>query len=345
MIREVLTLDRLSAMAPDAAAALLAARRLMADTPDDGEALTAWLARDPAHARAWTQAQRAVSAFDDAQGDDIVEAMLLAARAHRPAPLWPRLAAAAAAAVVLALSGLAVFEVQGDRGGPPTVIAQTDVSGPATRTPDFSTRKGEHGDFVLPDGSRMTLDTDSAVELAFGADRRTLRLLRGRGYFDVVHDASRPFTVLAADQAVVALGTRFDVRLDPGQLRVVLVEGRVAVGTARDKTPRTVLRPGEQLVQREDGSRSISSANVEETTNWRAGLVTFRGDTLAAAAAELNRYSATRLTVRDPAVAQLRVTGVFKAGDPARFGRTLSQIYPVRIVSRGPGELEILPAL
>jgi transmembrane sensor len=340
MIREVLTVERLCAMPPSAAAALLAARRLTSGDALDGAALTAWLAQDPAHGQAWVRAQRAVSAFDDAQDDDIVSAMLLAARAsRRRAPVWPRLAAAAAAAVVVAVGGLTMFAIQD--GGGPTAVAPSNS---ASRQPDFSTAKGEHRTFVLPDGSRMTLDTNSAAQLAFSAERRTLRLVRGRGHFDVAHDRARPFTVLAGDQAVVALGTRFDVRLDPGVLHVVLLEGRVTVGAVQGAMPPAVLRPGEQLVQRADGSRTSSAANLADASSWREGLLTFRGDTLAAASAELNRYSTIRLVVRDPAVAQLRVTGVFKAGDPARFGRTLSQIYPVRIVRHGPGEMEIVPA-
>ena len=79
MISEVLTVERLCAMPPSAAAALLAARRLTSGDALDGAALTAWLAQDPAHGQAWVRAQRAVSAFDDAQDDDIVSAMLLAA--------------------------------------------------------------------------------------------------------------------------------------------------------------------------------------------------------------------------------------------------------------------------
>ncbi len=96
--------------------------------------------------------------------------------------------------------------------------------------------------FGLPDGSRMTLDTDSEVDIAFAPERRNLRLVKGRAFFDVAHDAQRPFAVVADGREVEALGTRFDVRMDPGQVRVVLVEGRVSVKSANHASPTTLLK-------------------------------------------------------------------------------------------------------
>jgi transmembrane sensor len=241
--------------------------------------------------------------------------------------------------VLAAGAGLAVLAV---RGGAPAAAPR--VAQEAPRAPDYWTRKGEQKTFVLPDGSRMTLDTDSAVEIAFAPQRRTLRLLWGRGFFDVQHDAARPFAVRAGAREVVALGTRFDVRLDPGRLQVMLVEGRVAVAALRGGAPPVSLRPGQQLVELAGTPPTISAADVEESRNWRQGLVTFHDATLAAATAEINRYSRDRLVVRDPRLARLRVSGVFRAGEAGRFGRTLAQVHPLRLVRTGPTELELVAA-
>ncbi|MDH7976001.1 FecR domain-containing protein, partial [Sphingomonas sp. AR_OL41] len=90
----------------------------------------------------------------------------------------------------------------------------------------------------LPDGSRVTLDTDSAVMLAFDDTRRVVRLMRGRARFDVLHDPARPFVVEAVDRSVVATGTLFDVALWRGDLRVSLLRG--AVDVRRGTAPRSL---------------------------------------------------------------------------------------------------------
>jgi transmembrane sensor len=81
---------------------------------------------------------------------------------------------------------------------------------------------------------------------------------------------------------------------------------------------------------------------VQDVLGWQQGYVTFDNETLVAAVAEINRYSSQQLIVRDPNVAALRVTGQFRRGDAERFGRTVAEIYPVRVVRRGPKALELV---
>jgi transmembrane sensor len=345
MIQEVLSLDSLQAMPPDEAAALLAAR--LSDNPSthDDDALGAWLDLSEANVQAWTRAQRAVRVFDDAADDEILNAMRRNALDERPdsALQRPQLAAAAAILVILAGGLFALFEARAIPGvGPRPVEVAQSHSNPAAG--QYVTSKGQVRVFDLPDGSRMTLDTDSLVDTAFTAGRRDLRLEKGQAFFEVKHDAGRPFRVQAAGREVVALGTRFEVRLDPQSVRVVLVEGVVRVKSADLAALPSVLHAGEQLVDRAGLPPVVSAAQVDDATNWQHGFLTFNNDTLATAAAEMNRYSPNQLIVRDPRVATLRVTGMFRAGDPVRFGRTLAEIYPVKLVPAGPDKLEIVPA-
>jgi transmembrane sensor len=348
MIQEVLNLNRLRAMAPDEAAALLTVRRSDGGGGRDQNVLLAWLDLDRAHLPAWDGAQRAWRAFEDVEGDEILNAMRRDALRARPVAPPPRAWLAAAAVLVLLSGGL--FTVFGDAGlarrpTAPAVAAQSVAASVGPKAAAiYATLRGQQQVFSLPDGSHMTLDTDSEVDLAFAPERRDLRLVKGRAFFDVAHDARRPFVVAANGREVSALGTRFDVRLDPGQVRVVLVEGRVSVKSAHRSSPPTVLKAGEQLVDRAGDAPVVSIANVEETLNWRDGFITFNDDTLSTAAAELNRYSNDQLVVRDPRIARMRISGMFRAGDVARFGRTLAQIHPVRIVRTGADHLEIVAA-
>jgi transmembrane sensor len=346
MIQEVISLARLRSMRPDEAAALLAARRSDSSggTADD-EALDAWLGLGEANVHAWARAQRSLQVFEDAHDDEILNAMRRGALEARPS-VGARQPWLAAAAVLVVLAGglLTLFQtghVPGFGSRPGGVVARSDVSPPARL---YATTKGQIRVFGLPDGSRMTLDTDSLVDAAFTPGRRSLRLERGQAFFEVKHDVQRPFSVQAAGREVVALGTRFEVRLDPRSVRVVLVEGVVQVRTPNPTWAPTVLHAGQQLVDRAGAPPEVSAAHVDEALNWERGFVTFNNDTLTTVAAELNRYSSDRLIVRDPRVAALRITGMFRAGDPVRFGRTLAEIQPVKIVRVGPDQLEIVPA-
>jgi transmembrane sensor len=349
MIQEVLKPDHLRDLAPDEAAATLTLRCSEPASAHDQEALAAWLRLDEANVQAWERAQGAWRAFDDAGDDEILNAMRQAAREARPAAAAaPRGLAAAAAIVILLAGGLfGLFEarmVPDHRTGGPLANAHSGAPATAPVGAEYATAKGPPAIFGLPDGSRLTLDTDSAVSIAFTPQRRDLRLIRGRAFFDVKHDASRPFSVRAGEREVVAVGTRFDVKLDPGRMRVVLVEGRVMVRSPDRAAPPTMLRAGQQLISRHGAPPEVSEAQVDEALNWQRGYLTFDDETLSAAAAELNRYSNDRLVVRDPRVAALRVTGQFRAGDVARFGRTLAEIHPVRIVRTGPEQYEIVAA-
>jgi transmembrane sensor len=77
----------------------------------------------------------------------------------------------------------------------------------------FQTSAGERRAFDLPDGSRITLDADSVLNVQMLPDRRSLQLARGEAYFEVAKDAARPFLVRAGGAVVRAVGTAFDVRM------------------------------------------------------------------------------------------------------------------------------------
>ncbi|MGH6911923.1 MAG: hypothetical protein ACREEG_17185, partial [Phenylobacterium sp.] len=105
MIREVLSLERLLAMEPAAAAALLAVRRSDGGTAHDDQLLDAWLESGDANAKAWTQTQAGWRAFDDAGDDDLLTAMRQAAVKARPARAVSGQRMAAAAVVLVVLTG------------------------------------------------------------------------------------------------------------------------------------------------------------------------------------------------------------------------------------------------
>jgi transmembrane sensor len=135
------------------------------------------------------------------------------------------------------------------------------------------------------------------------------------------------------------LGTTFTVRNDGRKVAVVLVEGRVEVTrqTPRQKkaVPVTVLAPGERLTVRADAGAAIDHPRVEAVTAWRRGEVMFDGASLIDAAAEFNRYGGTQVQVGDPALAALRLSGVFQTHDPAEFARVAAELYDLQVDREG----------
>jgi transmembrane sensor len=105
-----------------------------------------------------------------------------------------------------------------------------------------------------------------------------------------------------------------------------------------------MLAPGEQLVARNGAAPVVSRTAGDEALSWQTGFAAFDNDTLSEAAALLNRYPGDEILVRDPRVAAMRISGNFKIGDAERFGRTLEQIYPVRVIRRSEHQIEIVAA-
>lgn len=322
----------------DEAAALL---WLNIDESDPAQAavLDAWLDEDPDNRAAWLRAQEIWSGFD-AAGDEATLRVLRRRAAKTSRPLSSRWMAAAAVFVVAIGLGLWLAERPVPALPSPVVVASA-VFG----EPDLVTA-AETKTFDLPDGSKASLAPGSALDLAYDHGGRAMRLVKGRAFFDVVPDRARPFTVEAGGRRITALGTRFDVRLDDGPLRVTLVEGQVSVARTIDATDGpgrpVVLAAGEQLTAA-PGRDVVAPADAAASA-WRETSITFEDKPLSEVVAELNRHSATKLVVDDPKVAALRVTGRFRTGDPQRFLRTLAQVLPVRGEAAGPGRYRIVRA-
>jgi transmembrane sensor len=208
----------------------------------------------------------------------------------------------------------------------------------------YETRVGVFSRIVLEDGSVVDLNTNSEVRVRLGAVRQ-LRLIRGEGRFKVAHDVHRPFVVAANDTAVRAVGTAFSVRLrDASQVEVVVAEGRVAIATPRvaETSP---LAAGESAVVR-PGRVSVSPMSpqaLERKLAWTAGRLEFRGEPLADAVAEFNRYNVRQIRLATPTLGTLRVGGNFKATDPESFAAALASAFKLHVEPAGTDAIVLRP--
>ena len=252
-----------------------------------------------------------------------VARVALAREPRRAAP-W-LLAAAACAAVVAPMAWLRLA----DDGAPTTRIASA---------PTYRTATGQRLMVTLTDGSRLTLDTDSRVRVAYSDTERRLVLERGQALFEVAKHQPRPFVVTAGAQSVTAHGTAFDVRLDPGAVQVALVEGLVSVATRGGQAMPVRMVPDDVLTASAHG---ISVRHVPgmalALSSWSEGRLVFQDTSLRDAVAEMNRYGAARIAIADPRAGAVRISGSFRTGDVQPFLDALEMGFPVTVDRRADG--------
>src|SRR5690606_30114367 len=140
---------------------------------------------------------------------------------------------------------------------------------------------------------------------------------------------------------ITALGTVFDVRMENREVRVTLMDGKVAVeqlaatrGASGQPAARAQLEPGEQLIAPLGGVAVVQGADVARITGWREGRLIFETERLSDALAEMNRYAQSPIVLDDPSIGELQVSGVFRTGQPAAFAHALEEYFPLRAADR-----------
>lgn len=202
----------------------------------------------------------------------------------------------------------------------------------------YSTVVGSVASVPIPDGSTVTLNTNSRIRVAVSESERRIELNRGEAFFEVAKDPHRPFVVVAGNHRVVAVGTKFSVRRaedGSGEVRVVVTEGRVRLEPLQAGEASTV--PAELsagAIARGSGESVLIQERplerIEETLSWRKGYVVFRDTPLGEAVAEFNRYNTRRVIVEDPELAQIPIGGNFRATNLDAFVRLLEDGFALR---------------
>jgi len=204
----------------------------------------------------------------------------------------------------------------------------------------LETGVGQRQTRLLRDGTRVVLNTDTRIEVNYDQHLRRVRLIRGEAWFNVSKHPTWPFIVSVGDQEVRALGTSFIVRRDTQDLSVTLVDGRVSVtSSARNEDAPSqapqILAPGQRLVISRHHKAAVDRPELSRVTAWERGQVEFAETPLEDAITEMNRYTTTRITVPDAEVAQLRIGGVFHAGDSDEFIKVVTAAFGLRADRNG----------
>ena len=217
----------------------------------------------------------------------------------------------------------------------------------------YATPIGGVASVPLQDGSNITLNTSSKVHVALGEKERRIDLEQGEAFFEVAKDPMRPFVVRVGSKQVVAVGTKFSVSRENDEVRVVVTEGTVRFEDSKPATAMSKHReeslPGDSVEAVSVGSANVfleagtiaratdgallvqktSLAEAEEALSWRQGYLTFHETTLADAIDQFNRYNKHKMSIDDPGVAAIRISGTFRPTNYQAFVRLLQDGFSI----------------
>jgi len=276
------------------AARWVACNSLGALTAAQARAMHAWLAADVRNRVAY---EAATAAMQDLGGAQFAlrrvdwEARAAAARTQRVS--MRRIAGLAASVAALSI-----------------MFFRSDF---ATLTADYGTGPGVSKSVVLPDGTRVVLDTRSAIDVEYSAAARDVVLLHGRALFEVTHDATRPFTVHAVGAEVHDIGTTFIVREmgDRAEVQVTAGEVHVVSNDARVELTRGF------AARWQEGHEPAPAAPFDTSTAlaWSTGIVVVDRLPLAEVIVEMNRYRRRPIVLLDRRAAPSPVSGVVQTAN------------------------------
>lgn len=188
---------------------------------------------------------------------------------------------------------------------------------------DLASAPGQQRQLTLADGSQVLLDADSALDVYFSAAERRVRLLRGRAWFDVQHDATRPFVVDSPTLQTRVLGTAFAVDVSGTGEQVTVNRGRVEVRDIEGET--LTLTPNQQANWQKDGLHGPLAVDGERTLAWRRGLLIFDRVSLGEVINRLQHMGHPPVLLLDENLRLQRLSGTFPSNNPEALLAALSQ--------------------
>ena len=301
-----------------------------ARTPDDAllQRLAHWLQQDPAHQQAWERLQRRL-------GRPLATLRALEQRA-------PGQAAEARQVLLQPTHSrrevLAALASVGLLGGALWGAWRSDTA--QNWRADLHTGSGERRSFTLADGSRLSLNSASAVDLHFDAGQRLLVLRRGELLIQVAADPRRPLRVRTAQGQVQALGTRFLVSQEHTATRVVVLEHSVRTSLPDGRW--LDLQQGQAALLRSNAIEPLKD-DQQQRAAWVEGRLEVLDEPLHAVIDALRPYQRGYVRVA-PAIRALRVQGVFPLDQPREALQALAETLPISIEHYGPWLTLIGPA-
>ncbi|MDH0090145.1 FecR domain-containing protein [Achromobacter mucicolens] len=310
------------------ALAAQAAQWIVALSADDGiererarTQFEAWKRADPRHAAAAAGMERLLGQVSDIRstgtsgaGNAAVAAVLAMHGKRRRIKTH---VAAMALACMLAVPAWLAFQAY-----PPSYLMA-----------DVRAGTGQWKTQTLADGTRITLNSASAVNLRYDAARRAIELLQGEILVDVAKDPARPFLIETGDGAMRALGTRFVVSRHENSTVLQVLESKVSVQTADQRRARstesTLIEAGQAVRIRPDGLDPIDSIDPRSVEDaWAQHRLFVDDRPLSEVLDALNRHRSGHIQYDASAIGHLRISAVLPLDDTDRALQLLAANLP-----------------
>jgi len=313
-------------------------------TPTEQDEFSQWLAADPRHgaefARLHKHWQRAYGAAEwrpehgQPNPDLLAPANLPKVRSRRRR----RMAWITAASLPLAAAIAIGLFVRRSLPSPPA--ARPDAADSSAALVSAIEQR------TLEDGSLVELNRGSIASVQFTPAERRITLERGEAHFTVQKDPNRPFIVTANGVSVRAVGTAFDVRLDPTAVEVLVTEGRVQIGNPMKSPEIPIVEAGQRAIVSLGSAAplpqvsNVSSEEIDRFLTWQPRMLDFTAAPLSAIVDEFNRHNPVKLVVGEPAIGALKISATFPSDNVDGFVRLLEAGFNIRAERRG--EMEIV---
>lgn len=279
----------------------------------------AWIDEDDAHLDAFERVTELAARLGSL--GEVSHAALMAEFA--PAAVsrrwWPL--SAAAAAVLLVAGGYVGWSMLGQAPAPQI----------------YATPIAAQSEITLDDGSRVALGGATRLTARFSRGHREVDLAQGEAYFEVVHNASRPFVVHAGKLRIEDIGTAFDVRRTGDRVTISMAEGRVRIVDSASGEERSLEAVAGQAVSYDPAhpALSITATDPAQAAAWRYARLEFDNEPLSVVVANINRYRAHPVRIADAGLQSMTFTGTVKTNAIDDWLQALPQVLPLTVSEVG----------
>lgn len=268
-----------------------------------------WLAASPANAAAFQHAQRCWQSPALATAAARLEGRRQ--DAPRPRRHWRRTLAVAASLLLVA-----------------GITLQSDLL--LRLRADHFTAVGQRQSLQLADGSRVLLNTGTALSSRIDERQRVTHLHRGEAYFDIARDSSRPFEITAGPMRVSVRGTAFAVRYLGDEAEVSVERGEIEV-RSRSNDTRVHLGSGDSIRVGPNGFGNRVNGATAAQLAWVQGRLVFDDRPLREVLDELRRYYPGWIISGNPRLDDFRITGNYRLSEPMEVMRSLAQVTSAQL--------------
>lgn len=314
-------------------------------TASEQDGFFQWLAEDPRHGERYAELERTWGNFDllvewRPEHSETPNPDLLSPTFSQWWSKYLPLASGIAAAVVVAF--VAFFVVQSGN-----YSDKDQVTYLVSKDYEYQ---------VLEDGSEVDMNEGAEIAVEYTSDRRLVRLLAGEAHFTVAKNPNRPFVVLVGGTEVRAIGTAFNVKLEPEGLEVLVTEGHVRlenssiVGRSKGReevldTETHDLIAGQASVVSVESTKPkiahVSKEEIAERLFWKHVLFEFESTPLAEAVRAFNLRNQTKLVVEDAALESFPIEATFRSNNVEGFARLVEIMCEAEIDRSEEGVIKI----